>query len=339
MGRYEELEKELKSKPKVWLVTGVAGFIGSHLVDRLLSLGQKVYGLDNFATGRKSNVEFLKKHPESKNFKFIQGDICNMDDCKKALNEVQIVLHQAALGSVPRSIKEPLASHAANVDGFLNLLKLATGQQVERFVYASSSSVYGDSEELPKAEGHEGKVLSPYAATKLIDEIYADVFKRVYNAPVVGLRYFNVFGARQDPNGPYAAVIPLWVSSMLAEESVYINGDGSYSRDFCYIENVIQANLLAATCEDRALGKAYNVALGDQTTLLQLFEYIKHGLEELMPELNIPDPEHRDFRDGDIPHSLADISQAKGFLHYEPKVSIKDGLLKTLKAYLQEQES
>ena len=338
MGHYEELEDTLRNKPKVWLVTGAAGFIGSHLVERLLNLGQQVRGLDNLVTGRQSNIDYLNSLENSKNFNFIKADICNLASCEEAIDGVNVVLHQAALGSVPRSIKEPLASHASNVDGFLNVLKTATAKKVERLVYASSSSVYGDSEGLPKKEGGEGKVLSPYAATKLIDEIYADVFKRVYNTPVVGLRYFNVFGARQDPNGPYAAVIPLWISSMLSGKPVYINGDGSYSRDFCYIENVIRANLLAGTCEDRALGKAYNIALGDQTTLLQLFDYIRSGLSEVLPDLEVADAEHREFRDGDIPHSLADVSQAKGFLHYEPKVTIKDGLLETLKAYLEDEE-
>lgn len=334
MSRYEQISKDLITNPKTWLVTGAAGFIGSHLVERLLKLGQKVLAVDNLATGLKSNIEYLKKLKSANQLQVFIGDICDAKICKELTTETDYVLHQAAIGSVPRSIENPLHSHDSNVTGFINILHAATQAKVKRFVYASSSSVYGDSETLPKKEGDEGNLLSPYAATKAIDELYAKVFARVYKTHLVGLRYFNVFGPRQSPEGPYAAVIPLWIQAILDGKDVFINGDGSYSRDFCYIENVIQANLLAATCEDRALNHVYNIAYGDRTTLLQLFELIRGCLLELKPDLKILEAKKRDFRPGDIPHSLADISQAKALLGYLPKFSVKQGMQETVKAYL-----
>lgn len=324
----------MDQRPRKFLVTGAAGFIGSHLCERLLDLGQTVTALDNLSTGLQSNIDLLKTNKNAGHLNFILGDICEPATCRKALEGVEIVFHQAALGSVPRSIKEPIETHASNVTGFLNMLVASTEAKVERFVYASSSAVYGDEPNLPKREGAEGKVLSPYAATKLMDEVYANVFALVNKTPVVGLRYFNVFGPRQNPLGPYAAVIPLWIDGLVKGESIFIDGDGQNSRDFCYIENVIRANLLSAIAGEEALGQVYNVGCGERTTLMELFDLIKVGLLAGDDTLNIRPPTHREGREGDIPHSLADISKANKILGYEPSVSVKEGILETTQFHL-----
>ncbi|MFN7138688.1 MAG: NAD-dependent epimerase/dehydratase family protein [Limisphaerales bacterium] len=338
MSAYQNLKNELLSFPKTWLITGVAGFIGSNLLETLLKLDQNVVGLDSFATGHKHNIEQVKAlvSPGQWNrFRFIQGDIQKFEDCLGAASGVDYVLHQAALGSVPRSIVEPLASHQANVTGFLNMLTAARDQKVKRFVYASSSAIYGDHPDLPKVEAKTGNPLSPYAATKLMNEVYADVFGRTYGTESVGLRYFNVFGPRQDPEGAYAAVIPKWTDALLRRQTIYINGDGETSRDFCFIANVVQANLLAATTSNPgAVNQAYNVAIGDQTTLNELFQAIQQGLRKLDPALPEQAPVYRDFRAGDVRHSLADISKAERLLGYEPTHRIHEGMELTLDWYL-----
>lgn len=331
--------REIEKKQATWLVTGAAGFIGSHLVEKLLSLNQKVIGLDNFSTGHKRNVVPFKENSRFQaHYEFVEGDVCERKLCQSLTKKVDFVLHQAALGSVPRSIAEPLESHRSNVDGFIEILKASTENKVKKIVFASSSSIYGDHPRLPKIESEIGSPLSPYAATKLIDEIYASVFHKVYKTPVVGLRYFNVFGPRQDPNGPYAAVIPLWISSMVAGQPVFINGDGKYSRDFCFVDNVVQANLLAAQSRDLTSGQFYNIAYGEQTNLLELYALIKKSLSELNPQLQISDVKHRDSREGDIPHSLADISKAQRDLGYSPQVRVGEGISKTVKSFYQIRE-
>lgn len=332
--KYQQIETKLKKNQYTWIVTGSAGFIGSHLVERLLTLNQKVIGIDNLITGSIKNVTALEYLPNFKSsYKFVQADIANLDSYSSELKKADFVLHQAAVGSVPRSIAEPAIFHASNVDGFFKILNSARETNVKKVVFASSSSVYGDNPTLPKKEDSIGRPLSPYAATKYIDEIYADTFARVYEMPVVGLRYFNVFGKRQDPSGAYAAVIPLWIRSMLDGKEVFVNGDGSYSRDFCYIENVIQANLLAAMSEKSADGQVFNVAVGDKTTLLELFELMREGVEKLTSK-KVPDLKFRDFRKGDIPHSLAAIDRAKEILGYEPVVNVRLGLVETIKGFL-----
>lgn len=328
---YSELEAQLKAEPKNWLVTGVAGFIGSHLAERLLKLGQKVVGLDNFVTGHRYNLADFEKNPQ---FRFLEGDIQDADLCKKALEGIDYVLHQAAIGSVPRSVEKPLDSHNANVNGFIVLINEARKANVKKFVYASSSSVYGDHPKLPKVEDQVGLPLSPYAANKKIDEVYAQTFENTYGLETTGLRYFNVFGPRQDPKGQYAAVIPLWIDTMKAGKAAFINGDGSYSRDFCYIENVVQANLLSALNKTKNGKNVFNVAYGERTTLLELFEYLKVAIEELEPGLAVPPVEHRDFRKGDIPHSLADISHAKKTIQYDPKIDVRTGLKTTVEFFV-----
>ena len=324
--KFNTLKETLLKKQFTWLVTGVAGFIGSHLLEALLNLNQKVIGLDNFATGYQYNIDEVLKSVSFEfkgNFVFYEGDIRSIDDCKKAVTGVDYVLHQAALGSVPRSIKDPALTNAANITGFLNMLIAARDAKVKRFVYASSSSVYGDSQTLPKLEAQIGQPLSPYAVTKRVNELYAKVFFNCYELQTIGLRYFNVFGARQDPKGAYAAVIPLWFSSLLNNKPTYINGDGETSRDFCYVANVVQANLLAATTmNEKAINQTYNVAVGDRTTLNELFYMIRDVLH-LSDSIK---PYYRDFREGDIHHSLADISKAKKLLGYEPQYRIKKGL-------------
>jgi UDP-N-acetylglucosamine 4-epimerase len=319
------------------LVTGVAGFIGSNLLETLLRLGQKVVGLDNFATGKRQNLEQVLSLVGEKlyaNFEFVEADLCDLDVCRSVAAGVDVILHQGALGSVPRSIEFPADSHAANVTGTLNIFVAAKEKNVKRVVYASSSSVYGDEPTLPKVEHKIGEPLSPYAATKLMNENYAGVFARVYGLEVIGLRYFNVFGPRQDPEGPYAAVIPKWIASMLNGEDVVIYGDGETSRDFCYIANVVQANILAATTENKeALNRVYNVAVGQRTTLNQLFAIIKEKLEKSDPNIKVKDPIYADFRPGDIRHSLADISLARNYLQYEPTHSLSDGLEEALEWY------
>jgi len=332
MNKYESLQEHLSHHQFTWLITGVAGFIGSNLLEMLLKFNQKVIGIDNFITGYQRNLhEVLQEIPQAKNnFTFYEGDICNLDNCKEAIKGVDYVLHQAALGSVPRSIKDPISTNKINIDGFLNMLLVAKDCGVKRFIYASSSSVYGDSVILPKQETQIGKQLSPYAVTKYVNELYAGVFSRCYGIEAIGLRYFNVFGKRQDPNGAYAAVIPLWIKVLLKNEPVFINGDGETTRDFCYIENVVQANILAALIENKnALNEVYNIAVGEQTTLNALFNYIKLALG-LGHDIK---PVYRDFRDGDIRHSLAGVSKARRKLGYEPKYRVNEGLNESIKWY------
>ena len=304
--KYNTLKKHLSTSPSTWLITGVAGFIGSNLLETLLKLNQRVTGLDNFATGHQHNLDEVRTEvtPEQwSSFTFIKGDIRNLQDCQKACNGANYVLHQAALGSVPRSIEDPIATNQANIDGFLNMLVAAKDAKVKRFVYAASSSTYGDHPDLPKVEDKIGKPLSPYAVTKVVNELYADVFARSYGFKTIGLRYFNIFGKRQDPNGAYAAVIPKWISAILKGETVFINGDGETSRDFCYIKNAVQANLLAATVEEEAAtNQVFNIAVGDRTTLNQLYNNILNGLST-DPELPAATLEHRGFRAGDVRHS------------------------------------
>ena len=328
------IENKLINEPKVWLITGVAGFIGSHLLEFLLNHDQQVVGLDNFSTGSKRNLEDVKTKVVGErweNFKFIEGDICIESDCLKALNGVDHVLHQAALGSVPRSIKDPMTSHLNNVTGFLNILNLSYLSNVSAFVYASSSSVYGDSKTLPKEESHIGKPLSPYAFTKLSNEIYADIFYKNYGFVTTGLRYFNVFGPRQLPDGPYAAVIPKWINNVLNGEQVFINGNGETSRDFTYIDNVVQANILSAYSNHQN-NNIYNIAFGGQISLNDLFTIIKTSSADL-GVLYKKEVEYRDFRKGDVMHSNANISRAKTFIDYDPQVSAIDGIKLTLKWY------
>jgi UDP-N-acetylglucosamine/UDP-N-acetylgalactosamine 4-epimerase len=330
MSAYDALAKRLLADPKSWLITGAAGFIGSNLVERLLKLNQRVVGLDNFATGHAKNladVQSLVTAEQWARFRFVKGDVTASADCQMACQGVDYVLHQAALGSVPRSMADPLASHQANVTGFVNMLIAARDAKVQRFVYAASSSTYGDHPALPKVEGVIGQPLSPYAATKLINEIYASVFGRSYGISTVGLRYFNVFGPRQDANGAYAAVIPRWLAAMLDGLPVSINGDGETSRDFCFVDNAVQANVLAATA---ALPpndlNIFNVAVGDRTTLTQLHGLIRSELQRVQPQLMVPDPEHRDFRPGDARHSQASIERARQLLGYEPTHTIGQGM-------------
>ena len=336
--QYTQTKEELIKTPKTWLVTGCAGFIGSNLIETLLTLNQKVIGLDNFATGHKYNLEHVKNsvsETQWNNFNFIEGDITNYETCIETTKGVDVVLHQAALGSVPRSIDNPVNSNASNVSGFLNMLTAAKDNGVKRFVYASSSSVYGDSKELPKVEERTGNLLSPYAVTKYVNELYMGVFYKCYNFESIGLRYFNVFGKRQDPNGAYAAVMPKWISQMLNDEDVFINGDGETSRDFTYIDNVVQANILAGTTSNpNAFAKAYNTAAAGRETLNNLFNAIKNGLEEKLPNLKIKDAIYRDFRAGDIRHSNANIDQAKELLGYEPTHTLEQGLKESLAWYI-----
>ena len=315
------------------LVTGGAGFIGSNLVEELLKLDNEVTVLDNFATGKMRN---LLGFVENKNFRLIVGDIRNMDDCRKAIDGQDYVLHEAALGSVPRSIKDPMTSTAVNILGFVNMLYAAQEAKVKRFVYAASSSTYGDSQTLPKVEDKIGKPLSPYAITKYVDELYAGNFHNLYGIDTIGLRYFNVFGRRQDPFGAYAAVIPKFVMSLIKHESPVINGDGSYSRDFTYVDNVVQANLLALTAEDpAAVNQVYNVAFGERTTLNELFAYLRENLSVFDPEIAKIEPKYGPNRAGDIPHSLASIAKAKRRLDYAPKFSVKAGLKAATKWYFE----
>ncbi|HLV61292.1 MAG TPA: SDR family oxidoreductase [Fredinandcohnia sp.] len=327
---YAAARKAIAARPRRWLVTGAAGFIGSHLVETLLRLGQEVVGLDNLSTGHRENLEDVIRavgEEGAARFRFLLGDIRDPESCAEACDGVEIVLHQAALGSVPRSIEDPVASHASNVDGFVQMLVAARDAGVKRFVYASSSSVYGDEPTLPKVEGREGRLLSPYAATKKIDEIYAEVFGPTYGMEIVGLRYFNVFGPRQDPRGPYAAVIPRWILGLLRGETCRIFGDGETSRDFCYVDNAVQANLLAAVVEDReAIGRVYNVACGETTTLNQLFAVLRDAVAAHVPSAAGARPSYEDFRPGDVRHSLADIGLASRLLGYAPTHRIGDGI-------------
>ena len=337
MGAYQEIKMKLKANPKVWLITGVAGFIGSNLLEYLLELDQTIIGLDNFATGHQRNLDEVKctvSKSQWGKFHFIEGNICNLRDCHKACDGVNYVLHQAALGSVPRSIRDPIATNDSNINGFLNMLIASRDANVSSFTYAASSSTYGDHPVLPKIEDRIGKPLSPYAVTKYVNELYADVVAKTYGFKAVGLRYFNVFGKRQDPRSAYAAVIPKWTAAMIYGEDVIINGDGETSRDFCFIENVIQANILSAIAGDEAKIEVYNVAYGGRTTLNQLFEFIKLGLMN-NGITDIRNPKLRDFRPGDVRHSQADISKAKTLLGYEPDFDIKAGLSKAMPWYVE----
>jgi UDP-N-acetylglucosamine/UDP-N-acetylgalactosamine 4-epimerase len=323
---YETAQQRIRHGGKSWLVTGAAGFIGSHLAERLLALGQSVIGLDNFATGKRENLP--------SGMRFIEGDIRSFDACERACQGVDVVLHQAALGSVPRSIDDPIASTQANVAGFLNMLVAARDAGVKRFVYASSSAVYGDHPALPKVEGVSGRAMSPYGLSKQVNELYADVFDLCYGYKTIGLRYFNVFGARQDPNGAYASVIPAWIGALLRGEQPFINGDGAAARDFCHVDNVVQANLLAATVDDpAALGQAYNIALGDQTSLIELYELIRDGVARRFPAARQVKALHREPRKGDVQFSRADISKAERLLGYRPAVRIREGLAQTIAWY------
>ena len=340
MTRYETLLADLKATPRTWLVTGCAGFIGSNLLETLLRLDQRVVGLDNFATGFQANldeVQALVTAEQWAGFSFIEGDICDPATCRAAMlldnQPVDHVLHQAALGSVPRSIADPLATNAANIAGQLNMLVAAKDAGVKSFVYAASSSTYGDHPALPKVEERIGKPLSPYAVTKVVNEMYADVFANTYGFKATGLRYFNVFGKRQNPNGAYAAVIPTWAGAMLTGETLFINGDGETSRDFCYIQNAIQANLLAATAGKEAQGEVYNVAVGGRTTLNQLFEYLRQALAEQGVEYAKP-PTYRDFRPGDVRHSQADIGKGERLLGYAPTHTIVEGINEAMPWYI-----
>jgi UDP-N-acetylglucosamine 4-epimerase len=335
---FQKLLNILATQQKTWLVTGVAGFIGSNLAEFLLAHNQLVVGLDNFSTGYQKNLDQIAQavgHQAYRNFTFIEGDVRHLDTCHQACKQVDIILHQAALGSVPRSIADPITSNASNVTGFLNLLTAAKDAGIKRFVYASSSSVYGDSEELPKVEARTGNLLSPYAVTKYTNELYAKVFNKTYGTETVGLRYFNVFGKRQDPNGAYAAVIPKWVSSILKNEDVYINGDGETSRDFCYIDNVIQMNLLAGMSDnEEAFGEAFNVAVGGQTTLNELYALMTQELGNYAASFVKKTPVYRDFRVGDIRHSNANISKAQTLLGYVPTQTMEQGMALAIAWYV-----
>jgi UDP-N-acetylglucosamine/UDP-N-acetylgalactosamine 4-epimerase len=337
MSKFEDVQKELIQKPRLWLITGAAGFIGSNLLEFLLKLNQRVVGLDNFATGFQANLTEVSQKvtpAQWSNFRFFEGDICNLKTCQNACEGVDFVLHQAALGSVPRSINDPINSNASNITGFLNMLVAARDANVKSFTYAASSSTYGDHPALPKVENVIGKPLSPYAVTKLVNELYAEVFARVYNFKTIGLRYFNVFGPRQNPNGAYAAVIPKWTSAVINSEALYINGDGETSRDFCFVENAIQANILAATAAEEAKNQVYNVALNDRTTLNQLVGFIQQELEQQGAAKYPHNPIYQPERSGDVKHSQADISKARAFLGYEPQFKIRDGLKKAMPWYV-----
>lgn len=335
----DPLREAVGSRSRRWLVTGAAGFIGSNLVEALLALEQDVVGLDNFATGFEHNLAEVRERvgaARAARFTFIRGDIRDLDLCRRACEGVDFVLHNAALGSVPRSINDPVATNATNIDGFLNMLVAARDEGVRRFVYAASSSTYGDHPALPKIEERIGKPLSPYAVTKLVNELYASVFERTYGTQTVGLRYFNVFGRRQDPLGAYAAVIPLWVKNLLTDQACVIFGDGETTRDFCYIDNVLQANMLAAVSQSPGVsGEVYNVACGDRTTLNELFYMIRDGLVAYRAAVAGAEPLYRDFRPGDIRHSQADIGKIRGKLGYDPTHRVAAGLRATLGWYVE----
>jgi UDP-N-acetylglucosamine/UDP-N-acetylgalactosamine 4-epimerase len=342
MTKYEQLQEHLKDNQSTWLVTGVAGFIGSNLLEKLLILNQKVVGLDNFDTGHQHNIDQAIEDANkstgkdlSNNFKFINGDIRELSDCKQACDDADYVLHQAALGSVPRSIEDPISTNRANIDGFLNMLVASKDANVKRFVYAASSSTYGDHPDLPKVEDKIGNPLSPYAVTKVVNELYAQVFAKTYGFKTIGLRYFNIFGKRQDPNGAYAAVIPKWVAAILNKDDVYINGDGETSRDFCYIDNTVQMNLLAAiTNNDEATDQVYNVALNDRTSLNKLYQMIEERLIKMTPGLKNKEPIYRDFRVGDVRHSQANMNKAQILLDYQPRYKISKGMDESISWYV-----
>jgi UDP-N-acetylglucosamine 4-epimerase len=337
------LRSAVGEQPRTWLITGVAGFIGSNLLEALLGLEQNVVGLDNFSTGHRENLDRVRATVGTrvwKRFRMITGDIRSVATCQRACKGVDVVLHEAALGSVPRSIENPLATHESNVTGFLNMLTAARDAHVSRFVYAASSAAYGDHAALPRVEAHVGRPLSPYGAGKLMNELYADAFSRCYGLPSIGLRYFNVFGPRQDPEGAYAAVIPRWIAAMLRREKVFIYGDGETSRDFCYVENVIQANILAATTDNpAALNEVYNVAIGEQTSLNELFTNLHTLLGERVPGHVPATAIHLDFRPGDVRFSRADISKAKRLLRYQPTCRVDEGLARAVDWYLEHVEA
>jgi len=335
--RYDEVLNSLRQRPQRWLITGVAGFIGSNLLESLLRLEQEVVGLDNYATGHRRNLDEVRRNvgPDSwRRYTNIEGDIRDADACRRACADVEIVLHHAALGSVPRSIEDPLATHEVNCTGFVNMLLAARDAGVRRFIYAASSSTYGDHPALPKVEDVVGKPLSPYAVTKYANELYADVFARCYGLDSIGLRYFNIFGPRQDPDGAYAAVIPRWLGQLVNRQPVFINGDGSTSRDFCYVKNAIQANLLAATVETAAaLNQVYNIAVSERTSLLDLFELARDLLANRFPWVRESRPQFRDFRAGDVLHSQANIDKARSLLGYSPTHSLEAGLKEAVQWY------
>jgi UDP-N-acetylglucosamine 4-epimerase len=334
---YPSLHERISTRPRTWLVTGAAGFIGSHLTEALLGHGQKVIGLDNFSTGRQENLAQVAEivgEARWRNFRLIEGDIRSQATCREACAGVEIVLHQAALGSVPRSIDDPVSSNDANVSGFLNMLVAARDAGVARFVYASSSAVYGDHPALPKVEDTIGNPLSPYGLTKYVDELYAQIFSRCYGFDSIGLRYFNVFGPRQDPESDYAAVIPCWIAAMIRNHTAYINGDGKTARDFCYVDNAVLANLLAATVDDpAALNQVYNVALGEQTSLSELFEMIRSLLALRFAHVKSVRPVHREERKGDVRFSQADITKARRLLGFRPVCRVRHGLERTVEWY------
>jgi UDP-N-acetylglucosamine 4-epimerase len=338
MPGYQEAQQLLRQNPRRWLITGVAGFIGSHLLEALLELQQTVVGLDNFATGYARNLDEVKEAAGAaawRNFTFFEGDIRSLADCRRVCAGVDFVLHHAALGSVPRSIEDPLATHEANLTGFVNMLLAARDTGVARYIYAASSSTYGDHPGLPKVEDAIGKPLSPYAVTKYANELYADVFARSYGMSTIGLRYFNIFGPRQDPDGAYAAVIPKWIAQLIGGDPVVINGDGETSRDFCYVENAVQANLLAATVTDApALNQVYNIAVGERTTLNELFELERALLAERFPQVRECRPRYGEFREGDVRHSQADISKARRLLGYAPTHRVREGLADAMSWYV-----
>lgn len=336
MSKYEQVKEELLNNKKKWLITGVAGFIGSNLLETLLRLNQTVVGLDNFATGFQHNLDEVQSQVSDEqwqNFRFIEGDIRSLEDCKTACTGVDYVLHQAALGSVPRSIKDPITTNSVNITGFLNVLTAACDANVSSFTYAASSSTYGDHPALPKVEDNIGKPLSPYAVTKYVNELYAEVFARTYGFKTIGLRYFNIFGKRQTPDGAYAAVIPKWTAAMISDEKVFINGDGETSRDFNFIENAVQANILAATASDVAKNEVYNVAVGGRTTLNTLFTALQESLA-LSGIDYTQDAIYREFREGDVRHSQADINKIKIALGYAPEFDIVQGIEKAMPWYV-----
>jgi len=337
---YDEVRSRIQGGPRRWLVTGAAGFIGSHLVEHLLRLDQAVVGLDHFSTGKRANLEHVRRcvgEARWAKLRFVEGDIRALDTCNAACASVDVVLHQAGLGSVPRSIDKPLRTHDSNVNGFLNILLAARDAGAERLVYASSSAVYGDHPGLPKVESELGRAMSPSGLSKRMNELYADVFAACYGFKSVGLRYFNVFGPRQDPDGPYASVIPAWLGALLRGETAYVNGDGSAARDYCHVDNVVQANLLAATAEDpQALGQAYNVAVGEQTTLNELFAIMREQLAERLPHLRNARAVHRAPRRGDMLLSRADTGKAARLLGYRPVFDLRSGLAHTIDWYIKD---
>ncbi len=337
--KIKDVEQHLREHRYHWLVTGAAGFIGSNLVEALLKLNQRVTGLDNFATGHQHNLDQVRGLVDAaqwRDFTFIEGDIRQLNDCVRACEGVDFVLHQAALGSVSRSIDNPIGTNDTNITGFLNMLVAARDARVRRFVYAASSSTYGDHPALPKIEHQIGNPLSPYAVTKYVNELYANVFGRSYGMESIGLRYFNVFGPRQDPNGAYAAVIPQWIAALIRNQPLRINGDGETSRDFCYIDNTVQANLLAALADKEAVNQVYNVALNDRTSLNALYQMMRELLGERFAHVADHQPHYGEFRPGDVRHSQADISKATELLGYEPTHRIRDGLKQALDWYIRD---